>query len=259
MDQTKPLADNKRERDLGPTTRGYTAVPSWRQRAEPGPGQESVWDYPRPPRLERVSDVLRVRFAGETIAETFAGYRVLETSHPPVYYFPPESVKTEFLIAAPQRSFCEFKGVACYWSLDVRGTRSERAAWSYAEPTEPFLAVREFFAFYASRSTNARSDTSECEPRKESFMVAGLHPRLSGRSTAGRRHSTGERRIARLRTRPGNAKATPLVGSELLRRDMIGRGGWALLVVYDVGLRSSYITGSGQRRTSPRYVAKNRA
>jgi uncharacterized protein (DUF427 family) len=108
-------------------------VPSGRQPDEPRRSQESVWDYPRPPSLERVSDVLRVRFAGETIAETVAGYRVLETSHPPVYYFPPESVRTEFLIAAPRRSFCEFKGFARYWSLDVRGTRSERAAWSYPE------------------------------------------------------------------------------------------------------------------------------
>ena len=59
----------------------------------PAAGQESVWDYPRPPRLEPVSERLRVVFAGETIADTVAGYRVLETSHPPVYYLPPDDIR----------------------------------------------------------------------------------------------------------------------------------------------------------------------
>ena len=118
---------------------------------KPGSGQESVWDYPRPPKLEPTNKHIQVFFNRELLADTHGAWRVLETSHPPVYYFPPESVRTEFLIAAPRRSFCEFKGFARYWSLDVRGTRSERAAWSYPEPTEPFLAIRDFFAFYASR------------------------------------------------------------------------------------------------------------
>jgi uncharacterized protein (DUF427 family) len=127
------------------------AVPNQRERVAPGAGQESVWDYPRPPRLERTSELLRVRFAGEPIAETVRGYRVLETSHPPVYYFPAEDVRTEFLLAAKDRSFCEFKGLARYWTLDVRGARSERAAWSYPDQTAAFLAIKHFFAFCASR------------------------------------------------------------------------------------------------------------
>lgn len=94
-------------------------------RLEPGQGRESVWDYPRPPRAEKVSDVLRVRFKGETIAETGSGCRVLETSHPPVYYFPVGDVRTEFLVAANDRSFCEFKGTARYWHLNVHGIRSD--------------------------------------------------------------------------------------------------------------------------------------
>ena len=127
------------------------AVPKQRERAEPGAGQESVWDYPRPPRLERVSELLRVRFAGEMIAQTVRGYRVLETSHPPVYYFPAEDVRTEFLVAAKERSFCEFKGLARYWTLDARGARSKQAAWSYSDPTAAFMAIKDFIAFYASR------------------------------------------------------------------------------------------------------------
>jgi uncharacterized protein (DUF427 family) len=121
------------------------------RREKLGPGQESVWDYPRPPRLERVTDTLRVVFANETIAETSHGYRVLETSHPPVYYIPPSDVRWEWVVEVPGQSYCEFKGVARYWSLDVRGKRSERAAWSYPDPTERFRVIKNFLAFYASR------------------------------------------------------------------------------------------------------------
>lgn len=121
------------------------------ERREPDPGQESVWDYPRPPRLESVSDRLRVVFAGETIAETDQGYRVLETSHPPVYYFPPADARRDLLTPAPGRSLCEFKGEAQYWTIHVGGAESERAAWSYPEPTPAFRAIKDYLAFYASR------------------------------------------------------------------------------------------------------------
>jgi len=86
-------------------------------RVEPGPGQESVWDFPRPQRLEKVSEPLRVVFAGENVARTERGFRVLETSHPPVYDIPPGDVRQDFLIEGGGQSFCEFKGVAKYWSL----------------------------------------------------------------------------------------------------------------------------------------------
>ncbi len=121
------------------------------ERVAPGPGQESVWDYPRPPRLEEVGETIRVMFAGETIAETSAAYRVLETSHPPVYYIPAADVRTGVLVAEPGQSFCEFKGVARYWTLAVGDLRSERAAWSYPDPTPAFLPIKDHIAFYASR------------------------------------------------------------------------------------------------------------
>jgi len=118
---------------------------------EPGPGQESVWDYPRPPRLEPVSDTLRVIFAGETIAETGQGYRVLETSHPPVYYFPPTDVRLDDLVPEPGNSLCEFKGLACYWTLDMGHARALKAAWSYPAPPDRFRAIKDYLAFYPSR------------------------------------------------------------------------------------------------------------
>jgi len=121
------------------------------QRIVPGPGQESVWDYPRPPRLEAVAERLRIEFAGETIADTTTAFRVLETSHPPVYYVAPGDVRPGVLTAAPGQSFCEFKGLAQYWTLELAGCRSEQAAWSYPDPTPGFREIRDHLAFYASR------------------------------------------------------------------------------------------------------------
>lgn len=79
-------------------------------RMTPAAGQESVWDYPRPPRLEAVSDRLRVMFHGEAIADSVAGFRVLETSHPPVYYIPPDDIAQRYLSKATASTWCEFKG-----------------------------------------------------------------------------------------------------------------------------------------------------
>ena len=121
------------------------------ERIEPGPGQESVWDYPRPPRLEAVAEPLKVVFADRVIAETRRGHRVLETSHPPVYYFPPEDVALQHLVLSSCCSVCEYKGAAAYWDLKVGGRLSEQAAWSYPEVWPPFEKIRSHLAFYASR------------------------------------------------------------------------------------------------------------
>lgn len=135
----------------------------------PGPGQESVWDYPRPPRLERSSARLRVMFAGVTLADTRQGYRVLETSHPPVYYLPGSDLRLEYLVAAPGRSFCEFKGMAQYWTLCVGDRRSESAAWSYAEPSPAFAMLRNYFAFYAGRVDACWVDSERVQPQPGDF------------------------------------------------------------------------------------------
>lgn len=121
------------------------------KRIESKEGQESVWDYPRPPRLEATNKHLKIFFNGEIIAETTRGFRVLETSHPPVYYFPPEDVRTEFLTAANGSSFCEWKGRAGYYDLQAAGKRVENAAWFYANPTERFAEIKDFIAFYPSK------------------------------------------------------------------------------------------------------------
>ena len=121
------------------------------KRIEPGPGRESVWDYPRPPRLEPSDKLIRVEFGGETVAETRRAYRVLETSHPPVYYVPPDDVRGEFLLPSASSSFCEWKGRSAYHTLDVRGRRVTDCAWSYPDPSPTFRAIRGYLAFYPGR------------------------------------------------------------------------------------------------------------
>ena len=101
-----------------------------------GPGQESVWDYPRPPRLEPVTAHLVVVLGGEVIADTTHGWRVLETSHPPNYYFPPDDVTPGAIARTQGSSFCEFKGRAEYFTVHGGDRIEVDAAWGYAE-SEP--------------------------------------------------------------------------------------------------------------------------
>lgn len=139
------------------------------QALPPGPGQESVWDYPRPPRLEAVRQRITVRFAGETIADTSRAYRVLETSHPPVYYLPPDDIRRDLLQPAAGGSFCEFKGKASYVSIVVDGRRSERAGWLYERPAAPYGALAGHVAFYASRVDEARVGDEVVQPQPGDF------------------------------------------------------------------------------------------
>ncbi|MEM1263559.1 MAG: DUF427 domain-containing protein [Pseudomonadota bacterium] len=121
------------------------------KRIPPGPGQESVWDYPRPPACEPVKERLRIVFADREIAATNRGYRILETSHPPVYYLPPEAFVAGSLEPAAGRSFCEFKGEAVYWDVIAGERRASRAAWSYPSPVARYTSLRDHIAVYASR------------------------------------------------------------------------------------------------------------
>lgn len=139
------------------------------QRIPPGPGQESVWDYPRPPRLERTPKRLEVVFGGVLIADTLQGWRVLETSHPPVYYLPQEDLRMEFLRDVGGGSFCEWKGTARYWDVLVEGKRARKAAWSYPDPTPSFAPIRDHLAFYAGHMDECRVDGEVVTPQPGGF------------------------------------------------------------------------------------------
>ena len=150
------------------------------KRMEPLPGQESVWDYPRPPRLEKLGARLLVIFNRQTIADTTSGYRVLETSHPPVYYIPPADTDRTYLRPASGTSWCEFKGVAKYWSLDVEGRQAENAAWSYPTPSPAFADIAGCLAFYASRVDECWVDDERVQPQQGDFYGGWITSRIVG-------------------------------------------------------------------------------
>jgi uncharacterized protein (DUF427 family) len=112
---------------------------------------ESVWDYPRPPRVEPSTRRIRVMLGGVTVADTTRALRVLETSHPPVYYIPPEDVRSEYLRPSRRHTYCEFKGQASYYDLVVGEREVRDAGWYYADPASRFEALRDHVAFYPGR------------------------------------------------------------------------------------------------------------
>ena len=120
-------------------------------RIEPGPGQESVWDYPRPPRVEGSPETIRVEFGGQEIARSKSALRVLETSHPPVYYIPLDDIDPEVLEPTATSTFCEFKGRASYYTLRVGESISVDAGWTYLAPSPGFEALTGAVAFYPGR------------------------------------------------------------------------------------------------------------
>ncbi len=149
-------------------------------RIEPGPGQESVWDYPRPPIVEATSARLVVRFGGVTVAETTAGLRVLETSQPPAYYVPPGDVALEHLEPSPHRTFCEWKGQARHLDVRVGDRRSERAAWTYDDPSERFAAIEGFLAFYPQRVDACSVDGEEVQGNAGDFYGGWITSKVVG-------------------------------------------------------------------------------
>lgn len=115
--------------------------------AVPGPGQESVWDYPRPPQW--VPDGRRVEvYSGDRlIASSENAVRVLETASPPTFYIPPEDVHWNLLKPAPSTSVCEWKGTARYWTLSSH-PETGVVGWSYPDPTPAFARIRDYISFY---------------------------------------------------------------------------------------------------------------
>ena len=111
-------------------------------------GQESVWDYPRPPRLAPDSRRIRVRCRDELIADSVRAIRVLETASPPTFYLPPDDVALDRLTPKPNRTFCEWKGWARHYDLPA----APDAAWRYTETFPEFAAIRGFVAFYPAKA-----------------------------------------------------------------------------------------------------------
>jgi len=116
----------------------------------PGPGQRSVWDFPRPPAIEHVAQTVRVLREAREIARSDRACRVCETASPPTYYVPAADVDLGCLRPAERGSWCEWKGEPRYWDLEIDGRRQHHVAWSYPDPFPEFESIRDHLAFYAS-------------------------------------------------------------------------------------------------------------
>lgn len=146
---------------------------------------ESVWDYPRPPRLEAAPQRIRVIHQGRTLADTQesggGALRILETSHPPVYYLPRAAIDMQLLQLSDARpSFCEFKGLATYWSLSYSGVNEANVAWSYERPSPAYEAMRGYLAFYANRLDECWVDEERVMPQPGNFYGGWITSNLRG-------------------------------------------------------------------------------
>ncbi len=145
-----------------------------------GPGQESVWDYPRPPSAEVTPRRVVVEIGGQVVADTTRAVRVCETSHPPVYYVPREDVVPGVLEQARGSSYCEWKGAATYWDVVVDGRRHASAGWSYERPTPGYEHLRGAVAFYPSRVDRATVDGEQVRSQAGDFYGGWITDEVVG-------------------------------------------------------------------------------
>ena len=146
----------------------------------PRPGQESVWDYPRPAVAEPTAATIRIELGGTVIAQTTRAVRTLETSHPPSYYIPPDDIAPGVLVPAQGSSFCEWKGHARYFDVVAGGERRERAAWSYPDPTPAFAMLRDHVAFYAAAMDACFVDGEHVVPQPGGFYGGWITSAVAG-------------------------------------------------------------------------------
>ena len=150
------------------------------QRIPPGPGQESVWDYPRPPRLEATDQHIQIVFGGIVIADSRRAKRVLETSHPPVYYLPPEDVRLDHFAPASGQSYCEWKGIASYYTITVGDKTAEQSAWYYPDPAPAFAAIKNYIAVYPSRMDACTVDGEKVTAQSGDFYGGWITSNIVG-------------------------------------------------------------------------------
>lgn len=151
--------------------------PAWA--AVPAPGQESVWDYPRPPRIDLDSRLVRVVANGHTLAETVNAVRILETASPPTFYIPRDDVRMEWLEPARGASLCEWKGSASYWALRDTEGQPVNVGWSYENPFPEFASIRGHLSFYPSR-VECYVDADRVRPQPGDFYGGWITPEVVG-------------------------------------------------------------------------------
>jgi uncharacterized protein (DUF427 family) len=145
-----------------------------------GPGEESVWDYPRPPALERVAERVSIVHRGVRLVDTDRAWRVLETSHPPTYYVPPSGIAVDHLVESDRTSFCEFKGLAAYRSVEIDGEVLRDVAWGYPDPSPGYEPIADHLAFYAGPFDECRVGDERATPQPGGFYGGWVTSRIVG-------------------------------------------------------------------------------
>jgi uncharacterized protein (DUF427 family) len=140
----------------------------------------NVHDFPRPPAIERITRRARIVLGGETLVDTTAGWRVLETTHPPTYYLPASAFRPGALTPRPRRSVCEWKGVAIYHSVTGGGRTEADAAWGYPDPAPAYAALRDHVAVYAGRMDACFLDDERVVPQPGGFYGGWITADLVG-------------------------------------------------------------------------------
>ena len=135
----------------------------------PGPGQESVWDYPRPPRVEPVAARVRAVVGGRSIGDSLRARRVVETAGAPVYYLPPEDVDLDRLRPTDRTTVCEWKGGASYFDYVEGDRRIPMIAWTYRDPKPGYESIRDHVAFYAAKLGEAWVGDERATPQPGGF------------------------------------------------------------------------------------------
>ena len=148
-------------------------------RIVPGAGQESVWDYPRPPEIRPEPRTVTVTFGGAEIARSERAVKVCETAGPPVVYLRPDDVDHEALVPAQGETFCEWKGSASYYDVIAPEQVAERAAWAYRSPTGAFSPIRDWIAFYPAR-VECRLGGERVGPQPGEFYGGWVTAEISG-------------------------------------------------------------------------------
>ena len=141
---------------------------------------ESVWDYPRPPKIEPFKGHVRIVHQESIICDSSRAFRILETSHPPTYYIPREDCSLDLLSINSHQSFCEFKGMAGYYDLMMQGTKQPNVAWFYSNPSTKYASIKNHLCFYASKLDKCLVNDERVQAQEGDFYGGWITKNIKG-------------------------------------------------------------------------------
>jgi uncharacterized protein (DUF427 family) len=141
---------------------------------------ESVWDYPRPPKLDAVNHTVEIYFNNTLIVNSVSTIRLLETSHPPVYYIPKKDIKMEYLKITSRISFCEYKGLATYYTITINDSIAENSVWTYENLPEDYLPLKDHYAFYPALMESCLVDGELIKPQEGDYYGGWITSNIQG-------------------------------------------------------------------------------